>query len=150
MRKILVPIDGSMASKKAAKKAIDIARHYDGEITFLTVVDVPIFVNYAEVGISISETFLLNREKMVKEKLKHDSDMLDHIIDELNVLDIKTERVVLVGEAYEQIINQVEEENYDLIVMGPKGLADHKYSVLGSVAKKVIAEVKCPVLLIKE
>lgn len=150
MKKILVPMDGSNASKKAAEKAIEIAKVYDSEVTFLTVVDVPIFVNYAEVGITISETFLINREKMVKEKLKHDTEMLDILVGQLDFADIKTEKLLLVGETYEQIIKHAEEEQFDLIVMGSKGIGDHKHSVIGSVTKKVIAEVDCPILLIKE
>lgn len=151
MKKILVPIDGSNASKKAAEKAIEVAKQYGSELTFLTVVDVPVFVNYAEIGISISETFLINRERMVKEKLKHDTEMLDMIVRQLDTSDvIKTEKTILVGEVFEQIIKLVEDEQYDLVVMSPKGIAGHKHSVLGSVTKKVIAEVSCPVLLVKE
>lgn len=150
MKKILVPIDGSSISKKAAEKAIEIAKVFNSEVSFLTVVDVPVFVNYAEVGITISETFLINRERIVKEKLKHDTEMLDIVVEQLDTSNISFEKIVLVGEIYEQIINHAKEENFDLIVMGPKGIGDHKYSVVGSVTKKVIAESHCPILLIKE
>ena len=39
MKKILVPIDGSLSSKKAAEQAIDLARLFGSEITFLSVVE---------------------------------------------------------------------------------------------------------------
>jgi nucleotide-binding universal stress UspA family protein len=76
--------------------------------------------------------------------------MLDIVVEQLDTSNISFEKIVLVGEVYEQIINHAKEENFDLIVMGPKGIDDHKYSVVGSVTKKVIAESHCPILLIKE
>lgn len=150
MKKILVPIDGSNASKKAAEKAIDLAKQFDGEVTFLTVVDIPVFANYTEIGISISETFLINREKMVKDKLRHDSEMLDAIVDRLDCLGVKTNKKILVGEAFEQILKLAQEGGYELVVLSPKGLSNHKHSIFGSVTKRVIAEIRCPVLLVKE
>lgn len=50
MKKILVPIDGSSASKTAAEKAVDIAKKYGSEVTFLKMVDIPVFANYSEIG----------------------------------------------------------------------------------------------------
>lgn len=76
--------------------------------------------------------------------------MLDAIIDSIDTKDVKFNKIVHVGLAHEYIIKLAKENEYDFIVMSPKGLSNNKHSVIGSVAKKVIAEVKCPVLLVKE
>lgn len=47
------------------------------------------------------------------------------------------------------ILGIAENEGYDLITMGCRGLGEAKAWLLGSVSQKVVSESKCPVLISK-
>lgn len=56
--------------------------------------------------------------------------------------------VNIYGEAYTTILEVAERDNVDLIVIGNRGQSRIQRFFLGSVANRVIAEAKCPVLVI--
>ena len=45
-------------------------------------------------------------------------------------------------------MEEAEEEHYDLVVMGSRGLGKIKGIFMGSVSQQVVQECKCPVLVI--
>jgi nucleotide-binding universal stress UspA family protein len=49
----------------------------------------------------------------------------------------------------QRIVRVAEDEQFDLIVMGTRGLGGAKAWLLGSVSQRVITEAPCPVLLVK-
>ncbi len=149
MKKILVPVDGSAESQKAAKEAVDIAKKYGSEITFLTVVEVEGIISYPEMGLSFSIEYLESRELMIKGKMELDGRMLDAIVDTLNCAELKTEKKVILGTAHPQIVETAQRGKYDLIVMGHRGLNPFKSFFLGSVAKRVVEDANCSVYVVK-
>ena len=52
------------------------------------------------------------------------------------------------GEPAEKIVEVAERGNFDIIVMGSRGLGG-RVSTLGSVSSRVIDNVSCPVLIVK-
>ncbi len=57
--------------------------------------------------------------------------------------------VAKAGEAGELIARQAEQGRYDLVIMGTRGRSDLVNLVLGSVAQRVLARCKVPVLLVR-
>jgi nucleotide-binding universal stress UspA family protein len=51
---------------------------------------------------------------------------------------VRVKTICALGEPYARLVELAEDENSDLIVIGAKGLTSLKYSLLGSVARKVI------------
>lgn len=51
---------------------------------------------------------------------------------------VEVKTICALGEPYARLIELAEEENSDLIIIGAKGLTSPKYSLIGSVARKVI------------
>ncbi|ABB14618.1 universal stress protein [Carboxydothermus hydrogenoformans] len=47
------------------------------------------------------------------------------------------------------MVNLAEEEGYDLIVLGARGLSGIKRYLLGSVSEAVVRLAHCPVLIVK-
>jgi nucleotide-binding universal stress UspA family protein len=47
------------------------------------------------------------------------------------------------------IVAEAEDEDFDLIVMGSRGLGGIKEYILGSVSNQVVHEAKSPVLVVK-
>jgi len=150
MKKILVPIDGSKASQKAAEKAISIAKQSGCDVKFITVVNLPSEDKYAFFGVNVQTAFNANRKAMLKELIEQDGKMLNKIINYLDCSDVKVEKIVVVGIPYEEITKIAKEEDFDLIVMGRRGFSNIERFFIGSVTQRVIAGSSCPVLVINE
>ncbi len=147
MKRILVPVDGSPASLKAALLAIDIAKTYGSEITFFTVVRKPEVIGTAvsgEIG------YAGNLRKIVEELTVQQRNMLDEFVDGMNCSDVVYSKDIMVGEPYEEIINHAKYIDADLIVMGRRGYSKVQRFFLGSVSHRVLSDAPCPVLIVNE
>ncbi len=149
MKKILVPFDGSDSSVKAAEEALKIAKAFDSEITFLTVVEDKTMLQYSVVGSAMNSDYLNMVGATVNAEKQHAEDRLDNLITSLGADDMKHEQLVVVGDITTKIIETAEEEQYDLIVMGHRGLNPLKRLIIGSIAKNIIEHGPCSVLIIK-
>ena len=146
MKKILVPVDGSTASQKAAEKALEIARQFNASVMFINVILEPDVSKYNKFGVLIDPDM-----KKLKEKLKeNEKKMLDSIINSLDCHDVIISEKIISGVAYEEILKEAEEGNYDMIVIGQRGFTKVKRFFLGSVAYRVVSDASCPVLVVHE
>jgi len=156
--KLLVPVDGSAASVNAIKKAIEIAKRENSSIKFISVIrneESRKFKRNENLwrqvdGSSIIEgrDTSLDKEEAVKKVKENAMDVLDSILTELDLGDVKIEKEILIGEPYEKILETVENENFDLLVIANRGFSKIKSFFLGSVVHRVISESPCPVLVI--
>ncbi len=149
MKKILVPIDGSEASKKAAVQALAIAGKCNSEVTFLTVVEVGSDIVYGDLSTIANVDYVNLSDNLIKLKKERESSMLDVLLQKLDCSGIHTEKKVTTGDAHPKIVEIAEAGDYDLIVMGHRGLNPVKRLFIGSVAKRVIEDAPCSVLIVK-
>ena len=147
MKRILVPVDGSPASMKAALLAIDVAKNYGSEITFFSVVRRPELIGTA-VGGGIG--YVGDMRKVVEGLTERQRRMLDEFVDGLNCRDIECTKDIIVGEPYEEIISHAKYIEADLIVMGRRGFSKVQRFFLGSVSQRVVSGSPCPVLVVNE
>lgn len=150
MKKILVPVDGSAESKKAVAQAVSLAKKFGSEVTLLTVVEVEGDVAYSELGIVVSGEFAGVRDTLIKIKEDSSNKMLDAIIASLDCTGVPVTKRVTIGSAHPEITEEACSGAYDLIVMGHRGLNPVKRFFMGSVAKRVIEDAPCSVLIVKE
>jgi nucleotide-binding universal stress UspA family protein len=123
--RILVGYDDSLQSKKALKEAITIAKHFSG---FIKVVNVYEKGKKKEAEVAILEV----EQSLVQEEVAHDT------------------LVALGSNPAETLVIMAKQENFELIVVGSRGLG-HKVSILlGSVSKQVVSNAYCNVLVIKK
>jgi nucleotide-binding universal stress UspA family protein len=153
--KILVAIDGSENSMKAAVYAIDIAKKDNSQLIALTVIDISTARRVSSSFIT-APTYGL---KELEEKRKEAQQSLDKV-EKLaakenntannNNIQFKSEIIEdptsRVGSA---IVDYAERENVDLIVVGTKGRTGFKKMLLGSVASDVVTYAHCLVLVVK-
>ena len=147
MKKILVPVDGSLASEKAAIKAVKIAKDYNSEITYLSVADVRGKFAYMGDGVV---TLPINHAQISAQLLENQTKMLDAFAALVDRNGVKVEKKVLAGVPYEEIIKFAVENNVDLIVMSRRGFSKIKRFFVGSVTQRVISDAPCPVLVLNE
>ncbi len=146
MNKILVPIDGSTASQKAAIKAVELAKLFNSQVTFVHVVYVPDTAGSIKYGIYMEYDYKEVKEKMLETGKK----FLDAIIEEMDCSDISFSKRVVMGQPYEEILKIALEESFDLIVMGRRGFSKIKRFFVGSVTQRVISDSPCPVYIVLE
>ncbi len=141
MKKILVATDGSETSNRALKKTKILAEYMDAEVTIINVasdlVAHPYLMN-REYGIKTNEDLRLMSKELLDESLKY-----------FEGFEGKVKAIVRSGDAGREIIEEVEEGDYDLVVIGSRGLGAFSRLMVGSVSNKVLNHVAVDVWVIK-
>lgn len=149
--KLLVCIDGSEQSQKAVDKALEIAGGCSvDKVTLINVYEKE--GDFSETGhdrISLTQDDL-KMLKELKEKEREDrkkmlADDAKHFKDN----NIEATTVVECGHPAESITRVASEGDYDMIIIGSRGLGGLKKFLLGSVSNSVLQEAKCSVLVVK-
>jgi nucleotide-binding universal stress UspA family protein len=146
--KIVVGIDGSEESMKAAEYAISITKLYNAELNAITVLTSDIGYIYSSPGVespplTVKEIVLLAGDEAKK--------WFDEIKEKANKkgVQLKTESIVAKKSLLNTILEYVEEHNINLVVVGTRGRSGIKKMLLGSVASGLVTHSPCPVLVIK-
>ena len=123
IKKILVPVDGSVNGCKAVDEALFFAEKCDAELDFVYVA--------SNINKDIPSHIVFDR---IWEKLSDER---------------KARKHVKSGHIARGILEVADEEGSDIIIMGSRGLGLLKGVLIGSVSQKVIEESKIPVMVIK-
>lgn len=136
-KKILLAADGSEHSLRSANHAIELAEKFNGSIEAIYVVD----GNTAKSDVlHAADKFEIELKR--KEKIKKVRELLED-----SGVVFKTH--ILHGEAGPTIVAHANENNFDCVVIGSRGLNNLQEFLLGSVSHKVAKRADCPVLIVK-
>ena len=149
-KKILVPYDGSIFSKKALSEALEMAKAFNSKIYVLAVIemasDVPPDVLSEVINKKLNK---LKREIILPKKFSIPT-KLQHQIDECTKYGVDVQVEMLVGRTADLILKFSNKNKIDLIAIGSRGLRGmKKLTALGSVSRRVSEEAKCPVMIIR-
>jgi nucleotide-binding universal stress UspA family protein len=123
--KILVGIDGSDHSKGALIEAKKVAKNFSG---FVKVINV-----YGQGMDKEAKKVLEEAEQYLKkEKIEHSLES------------------ILGSNPSRALINVAKHEDFDLIVVGSRGLGSVASFLLGSVSRQVVSKAHCDVLVVKK
>ncbi|HEY6534446.1 MAG TPA: universal stress protein [Candidatus Nitrosocosmicus sp.] len=145
---ILVAIDGSEHSFRAAEFAIDFAKFYKANLYAITVTYIPESKQITQKEV-ISKS--LTEDNIDNDAVKNAEDWFDRFVNKVkeNNIQLKTELINSVRPVDYVIIEYAEEEKIDLIIVGTKGRTGFKKLFLGSIASSIITYAHCPVMVIK-
>jgi nucleotide-binding universal stress UspA family protein len=147
-KNILVALDGSQHSSRAADVAIDLAQHYGARLQFITVSKQP--------PARLSEEL---QRYMEIEQLKGTPDLLvtdvaKNILDEAEkrarskgLTEVKT--IAKTGPVARTIVDVAKRREADVIIMGSRGLGTVEGILLGSVSHKVVSLADCNVMTVR-
>jgi nucleotide-binding universal stress UspA family protein len=127
---ILVPVDGSAASREVVMKIAP----YLGAGGKVTVMRAS--------GLTAREYTLLNNPDEITTYLVH----LNQQIGKIAAPGLAVEHAVIDGEAVQSIVDYAQQHQCDLVAMSTHGRTGFRRFVLGSVTEKVSRQAPCPVL----
>ena len=142
--KILLPTDGSRSSLEAAKIAANVAAHHGGVVTPLVAVEFK-FVHGEDVPDDISEAI----EQRIREAGRRALDATTRAVTEAGGR--LGESRFVEAEPVDAILREAEDGEYDLIVMGSRGVSlDRGHErLVGSVTERVLNRTPCPIMVIR-
>ncbi|WP_298629015.1 universal stress protein [uncultured Thermus sp.] len=136
-RRILVGYDGSEPAKKALLAALELARAFRGEVLALAVVRPP---EFAELGVEV-EGVLEEAKGPLAEAFRFAQSEADR-----RGVVLRTRSQV--GHPAETLVRVAEEEGFDLIVLGRRGLTPVQRWMLGSVSERVLRYAPSAVMVV--
>lgn len=141
--KILVATDGSKNALRAVKFAIAQVKANTSKTNSITVISV-----HDDAGLRHAKSFV--GSDAITDYLRELSDKeLKPAVKALDDAGVKHSMVIKTGHVAEEIALLAQKEKFDMVVLGSKGRSALADLLIGSVAQRVIAKVKQPVVLIK-
>ncbi|WP_165347086.1 universal stress protein [Gottfriedia acidiceleris] len=139
--RFLVPVDGSEHSKHALKSAKRLAQNMgiNARITLLHIIPSN---NITTVAFGVD----IDIEQLQVEEVRR---ILDESAQVLSGSSIQYDSEYHIGDPAEMICKKAKEGDYDLIVMGSRGLSLFSELLLGSVSHKVVQHANCAVMIVK-
>ncbi len=138
-KKILIAVNSSACSLKAAKAGFDLAHALDAEVALLYVID------RTKESVSIEAGPTREQSEMIL--LKEAQETIEQLIKMYNGLK-KLYKFTPEGFPKEEILNTAKEWEADVIVMGTHGRTGLSHFFSGSIAEHVVRHACVPVLVI--
>ncbi|MCU0305655.1 MAG: universal stress protein [Thermoanaerobaculales bacterium] len=137
VKRILVPFDFSDRSAAAVRVAGAWADVFGAEITLLHVVEPVVYPEFYSINVVSDDVMTRLRDRATEALDASATDLLANR---------PVSTTVLIGRAADTIVTEAQPANYDLVVMGTRGLSGLEHIVLGSVVEGVLR--RCPVPLL--
>ncbi len=142
LKRIMVPVDGSVESERALPYAQSLAKANDAEILLVHSIDLPIMMNEEyEGGQAWAETL-----DMMTDTAQAN---LTATATRLRSAGIKTSAARLMGSAAPALLDFEKAEQPDMVVMATHGRMGFARFALGSVADRMVRHGVAPVLLVR-
>ncbi len=138
-KKILLAADGSEHSLRAAGKAAGLAK-LAGEDAIIEIVYV---VDFETEKNDVLRN--INQESIKEERQRR----LQLTEGKINAAGVKSKTIVMHGDPGPTLVSYANENDFDILILGSRGLNALQEMVLGSVSHKVVKRAQCPVMIVK-
>ncbi|WP_099188396.1 universal stress protein [Tepidibacter mesophilus] len=135
---ILLAVDGSQHSLRSTEEAIKIA-----SLSNNCTIEVVFVVDFEK-----SKSEVIHTQGKEELKLSRRKKLL-FIEEKLKSSKVSYQTNILHGEPGPTIVDYANKGNFELVIIGSRGLNTFQEMVLGSVSHKVAKRAKCPVLIVK-
>lgn len=135
---ILLAVDGSEHSLKAARKAGELVRVLNSKTLRVMVV-------FGAIPSYLGEP---NMQDVLNARLREAEAIMDSALAEIGNVEAELHTELLEGSVAEEILRVADVRKVDLIVMGSRGLGTLAL-LLGSNSQKVVSHAHCPVLIVR-
>lgn len=137
-KRILVPTDGSKASKRAAEVAFSIATKTDDEVHILRVIEGKIKLDNFE-----------QKDHLIERQFNYAQEIVMELKGIGESLSVNTFTRLELGENPESVILDIAKENkFDLVILGSDVRPGSDKLYLGPRVEKILANCTCPVIVV--
>jgi nucleotide-binding universal stress UspA family protein len=143
VERILVAMDGSSCSMRAAKYAIEAAKLQTAQIFCIHVIG-SLPYGYEADGYAVQQYF-----EGIENEAKSWFENVNEMAKNEAIHEVKTDVITSITSIIETIIKYAEDKSIDMIVIGTRGRTAVKRFLLGSVAQGVMQRAHCPVLIVR-
>src|ERR671916_163741 len=159
---VYVPVDNSDYSNQACVIGVDVARHFGGRVAGCHAYAAKMHdVRFRQMESGLPEEFR-DEDEMERQRKIHDQlitkgleiitdsyiDVLEPLCEKYNV---ELVRRSLEGKNFKVIVEDVNDNDFDLVVIGAMGMAAVKDTVLGTVTERVVRRLtKADTLIVKD
>jgi len=143
MERILAAIGFSKYSEGIINYAGRLAARLNGRLVIANVVnirDVQAVSGIESMGYNVNPEEY--RDVIIKERAAQ----LEEMLEKASIDKEKVKMIFRVGHPLDKLLEIIEEEEIDMVVMGPKGRTDLEHVLVGSVADKMFRHCPVPVL----
>ncbi len=138
IKNIICPVDFSKESSRALQSAIIISRIVDAKLIILNVY--PLFKqNFTKLDVD-----QINKLR----HLEHKKEFIS-FLKKFNLIDLNYEKHIVGGKPSVEILKCIKKNKSDLLIMGTTGRSGISKILMGSVTEKVIREVPCSFITVK-
>ena len=139
-RKILVPVDGSEAANRMIDAVIARKAQFQAPLTVVHV------VNLDKLAYRMIPDFQLD---MLRDSARKSGEaILNEQVARFTAAGVRCEARLEFGSPRETICRIANDEQYDLVILGRRGMGEIRDALFGAVSNYVLHHVHCPVLLI--
>ncbi|NLB51483.1 MAG: universal stress protein [Syntrophomonadaceae bacterium] len=138
IKKILVPTDASTYSRNAMATAVKYAKAFGAEIELLHVVSLPPYGMYDFTPRHFNDEELAEMGRKIFAATTKKVDLEG----------LKVTETIVTGYPAAEIAKAIEKD-VDLVIIGSQGRRPLAGALLGSVTQRVLADTRCPVLVVK-
>jgi nucleotide-binding universal stress UspA family protein len=155
INKILYTTDLSKNARHAFSYAASIANRYDAGVTILHVLeDVSPTTDSLVINIIGEKEWgelRTRNEKEVLDKLQSRlTKFCDEVQAELPACPFITDNIIVkIGNPVDEILREIEDKSYDMVIMGAHGLSALANALMGSTSRRVVRRCKTPVLVVR-
>ena len=154
-KKILVAVDGSESSQRAAQAALELAEKLKTELIVVHAIVPPTSYYHSTIASPVGMTLPAPSQHEIDAYYAYARKVALSVVGETESkakkhgIAVKTEIPEAVSSVVETIINHATKENIDLIIVGTRGLGGFKKMLLGSVSSGIVSHAHCPVLVVR-
>jgi len=135
-KKILVGIDGSENSKRAALAAADLASLFKGSVTLVSV------VKPGEYSLAVENQAFIDELKEFHE------DLVEAVKNDIKSSDIEVDTKIELGTPWKELVRLAKAGHYDLIVVGSRGVGQVAEFLIGSNSTRVVQHSETMVMVV--
>jgi nucleotide-binding universal stress UspA family protein len=150
LKRILLVTDGSPCSQLACNYTGAFPLPETAEVVVMHVIP-PIRAPYLvePTGMAMPVLSVEEEARLQQEDAQRGQEVLNQALEALKAHGLPARGVLRYGDAADQIISYVKEEQVDLIVAGSRGLGAFTSWLMGSVSRKLVHYAKCSVLIVR-
>ena len=154
LNKIMAGCDFSEYSKKTLEYAACLAEKCQAELIIVNIInqrDVDVILAISDK--QFDRTVEKNIEKLADDYVKRETEkrirQIEKLVEEISCTHLSVKKVVRVGVPFPELTRAIEDEQADLMVVGPKGRGNLAGVLFGSNAEKLFRHCPVPLLSVR-